>query len=381
MASHDSLLKRIELFVRRTFTQRWLGKPPRELVAEPHNVLKLGPNAKILFLRQDRIGDVLVTTPLMRLLRRKFPHAQIDMLLSNNNFAVRGGVAHNISSFWRYTKKVGDTFRLIKSIRTEKYDVIIDLMDNTSATSSYFIQWMKPRFSVGIVKENAAIYTHCVPLLDRSRVHIVERIAQLLLPFGINPKMEDLSLEYRFAENELLKAQEQLGAKSKKLRLGIHLAGSTKNRFWGEENYRKFFSFLKKDFPQIEPLIFIPPGYEVVAQNISEENGVATAPAAKSFHEFAAMLHQCDLIFTPDTSTVHLAAAWKKPCLVMYNDYSPHLLRWTPYNSPFKALYTADSSIAVIAVDQVMGTLSELLCENDMDDSKNTDNRVFKTGI
>ena len=40
---------------------------------------------KVLFLRQDRIGDLLISSPLFRILKEKYPDIEFDILLSNYN--------------------------------------------------------------------------------------------------------------------------------------------------------------------------------------------------------------------------------------------------------------------------------------------------------
>lgn len=49
------------------------------------NLFFLDDSAKILLLRQDRLGDLLVSTSFIRILRQHLPKAKIDILLSKSN--------------------------------------------------------------------------------------------------------------------------------------------------------------------------------------------------------------------------------------------------------------------------------------------------------
>src|SRR5436190_24136822 len=79
-------LKPPELAVRR-LTLKWISaKRPQQLQSELP--LQLPPKPKILLLRQDRLGDAIISTPLIVALREKFPNAELMMLLGTNNESI-----------------------------------------------------------------------------------------------------------------------------------------------------------------------------------------------------------------------------------------------------------------------------------------------------
>jgi ADP-heptose:LPS heptosyltransferase len=84
-------------------------------------------------------------------------------------------------------------------------------------------------------------------------------------------------------------------------------------------------------------------------------------PARSSLREFAAILHEFDLLLTPDTAVVHLAAAWKLPTVALYRS-DPAVAPWLPYNTPHKAV--ADPrGIPAIPLDQVITAADDLIRE------------------
>ena len=80
-----NILKRIELAFRRIMLVV-TGKLVRRS-RQPEKSLDFN-RSKILFVRQDRIGDVLVSTPLLTAVKRHYPGAIVDVLLSTNNHFV-----------------------------------------------------------------------------------------------------------------------------------------------------------------------------------------------------------------------------------------------------------------------------------------------------
>lgn len=357
----DPLMKRIELWLRRKLVEGF-GEPVHSVrVDKPQLVLDLPDRPKILFLRQDKIGDALVSFPVLRVLRETFPDAVVDILLGDANYAIHSALSRYVRTSWRYSKSLAAILRLIAQLRAERYDVVIDLMDNSSATSSFLVRNIRSRYAVGIEKENAAVYTHLVPLPDRQTVHIVERIAHLLLPFGIDPSQHDLSLEYLFSEADVQLARERLGAKQRALRLGVNISGTGEQKYWGRERFIEMLRAVAAAYSDVEIVVFASPEYEQERSAIAHATGAKEGPRARNFHEFAALLHECDVIFSPDTSVVHLTGAWKTPCVGLFINTKLNLMPWTPYGAPYVALITNKQHVAFIPVADALEGVVQML--------------------
>lgn len=355
------LLKRVEIRLRRRLIAGF-GRPVATvLVDTPQRLPGLPERPKILVLRQDKIGDALVSFPVVRALHDAFPTATIDVLLGDANYAIRNALSPFIRRAWRYSKRLPAILRLLAGLRAERYDVVVDLMDNPSTTASLLIRGIRSRYAVGIDKSNAAVYTHVVPLPDRATVHIVERIAQLLLPFGIDPARCDLSLFYPLSPEDTAHARERMGEKRRALRFGVNISGTGEQKYWGRGHFADLITAVQTAHDDVETVVFSSPEYREERRAIVGATGVAEAPTAGSFHEFAALLHECDVILTPDTSVVHLAAAWQTPCVALFIHSNKRLLPWTPYRSPHEALCTEEPHLKFIPVADVLPAVERML--------------------
>lgn len=80
---------------------------------------------KILVIRLSSLGDVLLTTPVLRALRKKYPSSQIDFLVKPQ---YKDAVEYNpnINQVFEYTGQS----KLFKELKSSKYDVVIDLQNN-----------------------------------------------------------------------------------------------------------------------------------------------------------------------------------------------------------------------------------------------------------
>ncbi|MEX2115502.1 MAG: glycosyltransferase family 9 protein [Bacteroidota bacterium] len=359
-----ALGKWIEQWIRKVLLSllRVLARSRRSLPA-PADI----NTSKILFIRQDRIGDVLISTPLFASLKNRFPHVVLDVLLSTNNHFVLAN-SRLVRKRWIYTKRLVSSFKTLMGIRRERYDFVVDLMDNPSATSTVILLLSGGKRTVGLKKENAYACDIVVPLKSRKESHIVDRIAQLLTVFGIDPIQEELRIQYdvsESSENEVkgfLKAQ---GLDSSPL-IGLNISAGSETRFWGIMNYRALLDAIRTEHPGATVVVLSKPSDSARAKDIvNGKEGVILAPET-SFDGFAAWIKRVSLLVTPDTSAVHLAAAFNVPSVVLYVQSNPELRIWEPYKTPSESLISTVDDLTTISVDQVRLAVQRLLHRDDL---------------
>jgi len=356
----DTLLKRIELWFRRLLILL-LGCIFRRKHELPNNVDF--NTCKFLFIRQDLIGDVLISTPLFAVLKKHYPDAIIDVLLSvKNQFVLENDPL--IRKRWVYNKKLRDVISIINSVRNEHYDFAIDLMDNPSTTSTIFCLLANAKWNIGIAKDNSYAYDITVPMLSRQNTHIIDRIAQLLTPFGINPAVEKLSVRY-FPRHESENYAEQFLKKNNLQNypiIGVNISAGGNVRFWGIENFKKLLNIIHDSYPEYKVLLLYKPADEKRAQMIVESNNdVIISPVTSSFDQFASLVKRTSLLITPDTSAVHLASAFGISALVLYVQSDKTLRIWEPYNIDYEALITDVDDLSTISVASVKDSLAKLI--------------------
>jgi ADP-heptose:LPS heptosyltransferase len=364
-ARKDNLLKQTELSLKKAINNMLKGGKTPKLISKPENVFKQNPLTKILILRHDRIGDVLVTIPTLKILRDQLPEVKIDMVLSERNEGVSPSLEPYINNIFIYKKDIKSVVSLRSNLRREKYDLLIDPFDNVSTTSALLIPMAKAKQTLGIDKDNRELYDFVVPLLDKHKYHIVDRIAQLLIPFGIDPEKEKKHMDYALKSNDAIKAKKMIGEKDNVLRIGVILNGSTEAKFWGITNNVKFINRIDEQYENIEFVVFATSDKEDMLNIIREKTNAKIAPFVDSVHEYAMLLSTCDMILTPDTSAVHFAAAFYIPAIALYKVVpgDPSGKPWTPYGTPFIAIQTSKDSLKDISIDEVVNAFRELHSE------------------
>ncbi|MEY3386330.1 MAG: hypothetical protein RIR53_1141 [Bacteroidota bacterium] len=362
----ESILKKVELAVRRFYNARVGGNAEPVVIDAPANALDASSVQRVLLLRQDRIGDVLVSTPIIRALRRLMPHAQIDMVLSTNNIAVRQAVADQVDHIHVFKKSLLHLVVLRRRLRRQRYDLVIDLMDNASSTSALLISGARATFSIGVDKVNRGVYTHVVPLADQTRVHIVERIARLLWPLGVDLRGEDLRLSFPLTDTQRQHAASLMTDPHGRPVLAVNTSGSDVHRMYPEKLMITLLQRVSERWCQEGPgavklRIISAPMHSDMAHRIGQACGIDVVPPQSSYASFAACIAAADMLLTPDTSAVHAAAAHGVPSVVLFSQDSRGLMPWLPYATPCWPCVTTKGALETIDVDDVRKAVDAMI--------------------
>jgi ADP-heptose:LPS heptosyltransferase len=344
------ILKIFELAIRRLtlLTLKIAGGNRSAQLSSAPVALPIDP--KILFLRQDRIGDAIVTTPLLVAVRKKYPLAKITILLGKNNQAIIPMLPIDCDTVI-YQKSWLKDRTMLRELRKQKFDVAIDMTDNASVTSSMLIASIKPRYAIGIEKENAVVYDVLVPRLDREKYHISKRIAELLRPLGVDPSIVSGKPQLKIDRRPTVEG-----------RLGVNISAGTESRWAPEATYAEIARQTLATDAWKEIVILAEPRDEEKANHIitlAADPRVKALPVSRSYQEFASHLSTCEALITPDTSVVHLAAALDIPQVVVYAPIPKGLHYWTPIGVPYEMMVQSPS-LATLEPHSVISLLRRL---------------------
>jgi heptosyltransferase-2 len=152
---------------------------------------------KILIIRLSSLGDILLTTPVIRALSKKYPGSQIDFVLKKQ---YSSALQYNplISSFYFYEKENAKSIK--DQIRKAKYDLVIDLQNNLRSCDLTFglvaevKRFKKPTFKklllvwtkVNLLKEIKSIPIRYAEAAD---LQLDNNGLDLFIPENINLKL------------------------------------------------------------------------------------------------------------------------------------------------------------------------------------------------
>lgn len=311
--------------------------------------LNLNPGSRILVIRLNRIGDALVTTPFIRYVKAA-TGCSIDILASTyNHFIFENNP--DVSKVIVFEKSYSFMKKLINDVNNSGYTAVFDLHDDVSTTVSYLLAKFRVPHIIGLKKDNSILYTLTAERLDSETNHVIDRLLHIAAAAGINGAKDDVNVIYRIKENSEKRAAKVLDEKfgEKKFLLGINISAGSMARFWGVKNFRLLLRRLE-DYNLNVLLMSSTRDLSLAFEIQPDKKKVFYTP---DFDEFAAMVKRLDMIFTPDTSTVHIASAFSVPVFGLYVKYMTNDMIWSPYRSDFEKIVTLEPNLDNVTFEDV----------------------------
>ena len=95
----------------------------------PLKLIELSKHKRILLVRFSSLGDILLTTPFIRAIKKQLPDIVLDMLV-REEYADAIKLNPYINTRLSFSKNEKNNFDLIERLKNNKYDLIIDLQNN-----------------------------------------------------------------------------------------------------------------------------------------------------------------------------------------------------------------------------------------------------------
>ena len=308
---------------------------------------------KILVIRLNRIGDALVTTPLISYLKNNL-NCEITVLADRkNHFIFKKSLGADKVIIFR--KGIVSFFKLIKEINSLHFDIIVDAHDDVSTTCTYLVAFSEAKYKVGLLKDNSKIFTHTIERANPAKVHIVLRIMNLVKLLGLDFNPEKINITYHASKESEIFVEKFLTEKfqNKKFIVGINISAGSEARFWGKDRFKKLIKFFESYDVNI---LLLSSGSDL--DKIKDlRNSRLINFYSNDFDKFTAIIAKLDLLITPDTSVVHLASAYKVPVFGLYVKYNTEDMIWSPFKSEFDCVITEEPTLINMNYETVINKL------------------------
>lgn len=284
---------------------------------------------KILIIRFSSIGDIVLTTPIVRCLKKQIPNAEIYFLTKPEYYPI---VEANpfIHQVILLEKNILTTIETIQSIA---FDIIIDLHKNfksyiikSSIANAKQISFNKINF------EKWVLVNFKVNILPQK--HIVDRYFEALTSLNIENDKEGLNY---FIPND---KGFDFNSLPEKFKLGYIVFSIGAQHETKKMPIQKWIALAAK----LQKPIIILAGKECAADATTIENAnthVLSLCGKTSLHETASIIEHCDIVITHDTGLMHIAAAFQKPIVSIWGNTIPELGMY-PYGIESKNNYLSE---------------------------------------
>ncbi len=283
--------------------------------------LKLPPRPKILVVALRRLGDVLLTTPLIRSLRRAWPDATIDALVFEDTAGILAGNP-DLDEIVTMPARPSAAQSLALAARLwRRYALAISTQCGDRPS---FFAFVAGRVRVGPVEDNfngrLKRFSYWRSVAYAPGVHRVEEILRLADALGIARVAELVAP--RAAESPLVPD----GGYAV-----IHAAPMFRYKQWTGDGWRALATTLTARGLAVVATGGPTQGERDYLDAVWNGDGVSVRrlDGQLSWRELAGLLGKARVYIGPDTSVTHLAAAAGCPTVALYGATDPRL--WGPW--------------------------------------------------
>ena len=302
---------------------------------------------KILVIRADRLGDVVLSTPVFEVIKRHYPRSKLTVLVRESVAPLLKGLS-SVDEVFVYDPEgkhagVKGFFRLVGEIQKGGYRIAVTLQSQWRLAAAVF--FARVRYRVGPLSKLHSFFFYNRGVRQRRshvEMHEADYNLQLLRRLGIRvgtrnvPTRIQVSDQARESALGWLKERGWVPEKGGPL-IAVHpgMGGSALN--WPETHYVELVRALVKEGRQL--LLTGGPEESGLLNRIQEALGSLRAkvivyggPEVGPIDQCAALYSWASLVIAPSTGPLHVAVALGKPVVTFYPPIRVQsAVRWGPY--------------------------------------------------
>ena len=284
---------------------------------------------RILVSRLRFIGDIVLTTPVIEVLRERFPDCVIDYLgdgnavaLLQNNPNLDEIISYDFSAF-----EVGEQLRIASVLRKKRYDIAIDLFGNPRSAIAIFLSGAKMRIG-GDFGWRGRLFTH--PVTISERMTAVSFHLKYLAPLGIREDYRRPRIFLR--EDEVHEAGEYLarsGVGGSRPLVGMHIGATWPAKVWPPQDFARLGESIVEELGG-ELLITYGRKDIKYLEAFSSSINVGFIPIEpQNLRRLAAIISRCNIYVSNDAAPMHISAAVGTSTIGIFGPGEPDV--WFPY--------------------------------------------------
>ncbi|CAI2049323.1 glycosyltransferase family 9 protein [Serratia marcescens] len=287
----------------------------------------------ILLLRNEgTIGDVVVSTPLVKCLYES--GFTVDILLTKSSSAVmkhnayirniyEAGDSNNEVFLKRFAHTVDKS--TIKMLNENDYDLVVDLcLFDIPVHRMMLFSDINARFVLGFNKWSCINHYSKSISFENGKEHVTKATALVAHAVGINLKNRR-DYDLHIPDDITFEVREYLSGWKDKIKIVINAFTGSPERNLSKEQVARLVDMLNKKSKNIK-LIILDHRREL---DVSLPDSAVINPF-DSLHHVMALIREVDMIISPDTSIVHISAAWNKALICVYKNVTDNNDLWGP---------------------------------------------------
>lgn len=292
---------------------------------------------RILVVRTDRIGDVLISTPVLKALRDHYPTSFIAMMVSpiTKDLVEGNPYVDQVIIFDKDKKHRGllATLSFSKKLKKYGFDVALILHPTLRVHLICFLAAIRER--IGYNRKAPYFLTQQIfHKKEEGQKHELEYNFDLLKTLGISEVSRQLYMPIResserFVE-ELLREQ---GIRSQDKIVAINPAASCLSKLWPLQKFAQVIDHLIESY-RVKVLIVADEPHRSLSEELLSLTKTRPMDFTGRFNlsQLASLFKRCVLVISNDSGPVHISVAVGTPVIAIFGRNQPGLspLRWGP---------------------------------------------------
>lgn len=299
----------------------------------------------ILVYAMVNLGDVILTTSAIALLKKVYPQARITML---SRPIVREVIEHNpviddviLFDYKAKQNSIGKMWAMVQELRRRKFDLAISFDRKLRPALLCLLAGIPARVGPSRVFDRKPsrvtwLYTHTVPMThDLDETLQAETYQEIIRGFTGAAGHERPVLPTP-TKAQRAKAAVLLSSAAGKRKIGLCVKGTFGLKTWPKEYFVEVVRALHERYDAAFYVTGAPGDYAYAEEVIAAiGRPVENLCGKTNLMELTAFYAQLDLLVSVDTGGAHIAAVTGVPLVVMFGCTSPR--RWHPISDHAKA--------------------------------------------
>lgn len=291
---------------------------------------------RILITRTDRLGDVVLSTPVIRLMRKLFPEAYIAFMVRPENRDVVMNNPHldSVIEYDKYgaQKSLPETIKFAMGLRRWKFDMVIALHPTNRVHLMTFLAGIPLR--IGYNRNMSFLLTKKINHLKQEGLaHEVDYNLDMISQCGMDISGADRKPYMEVSEDDGLSADNifkdhNIGGNV----IALHPGASCRSKRWSSENFALIGDMLAEEY--VADIVIVGGKGDEFGEKIvaSMKHRAVDLTGKLTVGGLAGFLSRCRLFVSNDSGPVHVAVAVSVPVIAVFGRKSPGLSpeRWGP---------------------------------------------------
>lgn len=293
---------------------------------------------KILVIKPSSLGDIVHSLPFLNSLRSGYPKAEIHWVVAKGFEGLLEGhpmidriIVIN-KDMWKHVSQAGKTVKeagqLLKKLREEKYDLVIDLQGLLRSGVITMATRAPVRIGFAEAREGSRLFYNR-KITGGEEVHAVDRYMKVAESLSCDT--DSIIFPFPLMKNNLKETRDLIA--SLKEYCIIVPGARWKTKIWRADNFGKIASLLP-----LKSVVVGSRGDSAIAERVVEgSEGKAVSVAGKTnLRELIELMRNAKFVVSNDSGPMHIAAGFNVPVAAIFGPTSP--VRTGPYGKGHVAI-------------------------------------------